>query len=86
MGCEKERCGACQLSLFAGIDGSGGANEAVATAEPNFDKDKDIGIDHDEIDLAVAAPEITAYRAQAVFDQIPKRNIFGVSAALSPVY
>ncbi len=77
---EKHRRGTRQLALLACIDGQHRLDETRLAAISNFNEHEAAVVEHDEVDLAMAAAKIVANWPQAFVSQETKRHMFGVFA------
>lgn len=62
-----------QLPLLAGVDGRDGVNERSAASITDLDENETVAVEHDQVDLAVAAVEVTRDRSQPGALQLPVR-------------
>jgi hypothetical protein len=68
------------FALLAIIDRELGFREVRGPPAADLDKHQATFVEHDQIDLAAAAPEISGHRAQPPVDQETKGLLFGVVA------
>lgn len=75
--------GLCQFSLFADIDSRYRIDERPATPVADFDKDQTVAVEHDQVDLAVAAVVVSGDRLQTRTPEFVQSEILGLVAAQS---
>jgi hypothetical protein len=64
--------------LFVDIDCQGGPREASARSVSYFDENHAVSIQHDQVDLSVAATEVPRYGPQTFVSQKSKCELLGM--------
>lgn len=77
-GRKKHLGGQGEFSLLVIIDRQGGPREASARAISYFDENQAVSIEHDQVDLSVAATEVSGYGSQAFILQKSERELLGM--------
>lgn len=75
--CDEEGRRSQQFLLLAMIDGEGRAGKSRRAAATDLDKSEAIGMQHDQVDLAAAAAEISGDGFQALSQEETLRQLFG---------
>ena len=66
-----------QFALLALVDGQQRVDKLAGAAATDFDKYEAAVVEHDEVDLAATAAEVSCNWAQAPVDEKAKRLLFG---------
>ena len=72
-------------SLLAAIDTLGGAGEGCGAAQAHFDENNGLAVAHDQIDLAMAAVEISRHQGKAALMQVGQRQVLRAGPGKAPV-
>jgi hypothetical protein len=75
---QKQLGGQCEFSLLVVIDRQGGPSEASGRAKSNFDENEAVPIEHDQVNLAVAATEVSRYGSQTFIFQKSECELLGM--------
>lgn len=77
--CDVHGGSANDFSLLAMIDCVAGRRERSRSAVPYFDKRQAVPIQHDQIDFATAAVEVSRNGTEILIDEIIERQLFGLT-------
>ena len=77
-GCEEHLGCANEFALFVIIDRQRGSSEAAPGAITHLDEDEAIAIEHDQVNLAVAATEVSRYGSQTFIFQKSECELLGM--------
>ena len=76
-GCEEHLGCANEFALFVIIDRQRGSSEAAPGAIAHLDEDQAVTIEHDQVNLAMAATVVTRYGSQALVLQESECELLG---------